>query len=85
MTIVTKKLITRDLGISAPIKEWFHISATAANRGTSTLPLRARYTIIRFIVPAIIELKTARLIANDPRVLAISDITYYEVRIFQSV
>ena len=85
VAIVTMKLITRDLGMSAPIREWFHISATAANRGTSTLPLRARYTIIRFIVPATIQLKTARRTANDPRVLAISDITYYELRIFQLV
>ena len=42
VVIVIIKLMIKDLGIRAPIREWFHISATEANRGTSDLPLSAK-------------------------------------------
>ena len=41
VVIVMIKLSTKDLGISAPISEWFHISATEAKSGTSPLPFSA--------------------------------------------
>ncbi len=35
------KLINIDLGIKAPMREWFHISATDAKRGTFPSPFKA--------------------------------------------
>ncbi len=70
VVIVMMKLSTKDLGISAPISEWFHISATEAKRGTSPLPRKAKYTIIKFIIPAAQALKVARFIAKFLRLRA---------------
>jgi len=70
VVIVMAKLSAKDLGISAPISEWFHISATEANSGTSPLPLSAKYTIIKFTSPAIIALVIARLVAKERKLFS---------------